>query len=165
MMMTGALSMRWRDFSMRSATISSLCPSICNCCLQVSPMLSASCSLTTCRVRTTKRQGCRPCGEGAQRAASRICSMSSRETGRAWNVRALRLLFNSVAKSPVRAGNVIGRVPASVVATLIHTLSNRSIKRKRYGKCSRPFSETGRQRHRVIVIARHLYLEYTRNHE
>ena len=68
--------------------------------------------------------------------------MSSRETGRAWNVRTLRLLFNSVAKSPVRASNVSlasDRVPVSVVATFICTFDNQSTKRMRCGKCSRPF--------------------------
>src|SRR6266567_363532 len=99
--MAGALSMRWRDFSMRRATISSLCPSICSCRLQLSPILSASCSLTACRVRTTKRQGCRPCGEGAQRAASRTCSMSSRGTGRACYRAGLYFISVGVALSPV----------------------------------------------------------------
>ena len=51
--------------------------------------------------------------------------MSSRGTGRAWYWRTLRLLFNSVAKSPARADNVSaasGRIPASVVVTLFAPL-------------------------------------------
>lgn len=46
--------------------------------------------------------------------------MSSRGTGRAWYLRTLRLFFNSIAKSPARAGTVSaasGRVPAWVVVT------------------------------------------------
>ena len=104
---------------MRMATIYADCPSICNCCCHVSPMCSASRTLLSCRVNTTKRQGCLPCGEGAQRAASSTCSISSRGTRRAWYLRTLRLPCNKLTRSPVRTGRVSEWVVVTDIDSLI----------------------------------------------
>jgi hypothetical protein len=106
--------MRCRDFSRRILTISASCPSISRFCCHVLPICSARLALTSERVSITKRQGCLPCGDGAQRAASIICSMYSRATGRAWYLRTLRLPRNRLARLSARAGRVACRNPDCV---------------------------------------------------
>src|SRR6266516_2420688 len=156
MMITGALRIRCLDFSRRICTISASCPSICRFCCQVSPMLSASCSFGSCLVITTKRQGCLPCGDGAQRAASNTCSINSCETGRVWNFRTLRLLCNKVAKVSVRIGNVTG-LCSDCVVTLIYNLCIVAL-------LTEHVTGTYRSQGHVIGFLRFPRLEYRCNH-
>ena len=149
--------MRCRDFSRRRLTISVSCPSICRFCCQVEPISSASRSLIFCAVSTAKRQGCLPCGDGAQRAASRIGSMNSCKTGRFWYFRTLRLLCINVAKVSVRTGNVTGRCSDCVV-TLIYYFHN-IVAQKKW------IIETYRLRGHVKVFLRFLHSQYSYNRE
>src|SRR5438132_10310033 len=120
MIMAGAFSIRCRDFSRRIFTISSSCPSMRRFCCQVSPISSASCVFAACLVKTTKRQGCLPCGEGAQRPASKICSINSRDTWRAAYFRTLRLPRIKEARLSVRLGNVTARCSDCIVTCIVH---------------------------------------------
>ena len=83
--------------------------------------------------------------------------MNSRETGRFWYFRTLRLLCNNVVKVSVRTGNVTGRCLDCVV-TLIYYLHYSALQKKW-------LIETYRLLDHVKVILRYPHLVYMYNHE